>query len=279
MLTNLDARAVFETVVNKILAVPENLPRTRALFQYFHHYESQFGELAQIVKLEQRMATLWPNDPQLQRFAERYAGPTFDPTNVRPIVSPRTQMKPVMPNIAPSVEEPQPVAPPQLEQRLASPPPLNSPRLQNLMPVANVNSPKRPLEDFDDSAHRSKIARGESPALKGAAGRRLDAARRNLGASGNTPVIQGPTPLPRELNFVLSIIPGAHLYDAIRFSPEGIVNLLRGLNGIPMPTLPAGAGAPGQRWGTTPTTAQQLASIQEKYGAQHPGHAHTPSWG
>lgn len=167
---------------------------------------------------------------------------------------------PIMPNIMPSVEEAMPNAPPQIQaqvHRVASPPTtlLNSPRLANA-PVV-THSPKRPLEDGDDNAQPRKLARGESP-LKGAAGRRLDAARRNMAASGSTPVglPQGPAPLPREINFLLGIIPPAHTYHETRFKPEGMVNLLRNIN----------LAVPPQRWGTNPVTAQQLQSIQEKYG-------------
>ena len=270
--------------MGKLTAKPENIPRTKPLFLFFHEYEAHFGELAQITKMEQRMATLFPEDPQLQRFSRRFANPIFDPTNVRPIISPRTQMKPVMPamsNIMPSIEEALPNVPPPVqvqEPRIASPATntLNSPRLANL-PVI-TNSPKRPLEDADESAQPRKLARGESP-LKGAAGRRLDAARRNMAASGSTPVglPQGPTPLPREINFLLGIIPPAHTYRETRFKPEGMVNMIRNIAAIPIPTLPGHAQAP-HRWGTTPTTAQQLQSIQEKYGnpvaqVPHGGHA------
>jgi len=223
------------------------------------------------------MFTLYPEDPQLQRFSQRFAGPTFDPTTIRPIISPRTQMKPVMPSIINSVEELHPAMPPQIEQRLASPALNNSPHLGSLLPAINTNSPKRPLEDADDSGPR-KLARGESPALKGAAGRRLDAARRILAVGGNTPVVQGPAPLAREINFLLSIIPPAHTYRETRFKPEAMVEILRNIQAIPIP--PQAQPPAPQRWGTTPTTAQQLASIQEKYGNQNGGgHQHTPSAG
>ncbi|KAI8939452.1 hypothetical protein NX059_003229 [Plenodomus lindquistii] len=281
-----NARAVFETVVGKLTAKPENVHRAKPLFSFFHDYESQFGELSQIIKIEQRMTTLFPEDPQLHRFAQRFAGPTFDPTTVRPIISPRTQMKPVMPAmpvmpaVMPSVEETMPAPPPpQLlpeHQRIASPGITNSPHLNTLMP--NTSSPKRPLEDPDEaSAQPRKLARGESP-LKGAAGRRLDAARRNLATSGNTPIgaAAGPAPLPRGINFLLGIIPGAHTYKETRFKPEAMVNMLRNAAGIPLdPGLGLQQPAQPQRWGTTPTTAQQLQSIQEKYG----GSMHVPQPG
>ncbi|KAF1843982.1 Suf-domain-containing protein [Cucurbitaria berberidis CBS 394.84] len=266
-----NARAVFETVVGKLTAKPENIHRAKSLFVFFHEYESQFGELTQITKLEQRMTTLFPEDPQLYRFSQRFAGPTFDPTTVRPIISPRTQMKPVMPSIMSSVEEPMPAIPPQIreeQQRLVSPGLTNSPHLGNLLPVGQ--SPKRPLEDADDSAQPRKLARGESP-LKGAAGRRLDAARRNMATGGSAPV-----GLPQGVNFLLGIIPPAHTYRETRFKAEGLVNLLRGVASIPLPA--AQGQLQPQRWGTTPTTAQQLASIQEKYGNPH-AHPGGLAWG
>jgi cleavage stimulation factor subunit 3 len=128
------------------------------LFLFFHDYESQFGELSQVTKLE---LILFPEDPQLYRFSQRFAGPTFDPTSVRPVISPRTQMKPVMPSIMNSVEEHHQVMPPQMEQRLASPPLLNSPHPGNMLPAVNINSPKRPLDDGDDNGQPRKLARGE----------------------------------------------------------------------------------------------------------------------
>lgn len=274
----LDARAVFETVVGKLTAKPEtkpdNVAKAKLLFLFFHNYEAQFGELAQIIKLEQRMNTLYPEDPQLHVFSKRFAGPNFDPTTVRPVISQRAQMRPVMP-IMPSVEEPVPSAIPQVapeQQRFASPGVTNSPRVNNLLPT--VNSPKRPLEDADDSVQPRKLARGESP-LKGAAGRRLDAARRNLATSGNTPIASAPAPLPRGINFLLGIIPPAHTYRETRFKADAVVNLLRNVPGVPVdPAIAAQmASQPSQqRWGTTPNTAQQLQSIQEKYGnGMHPG--------
>lgn len=257
---------MFETVVTRLSQKPENVARTKPLFVFFHDYESQFGELAQITKLEQRMATLFPEDPQLLRFASRFKTSTFDPTAVRPIISPRTQMRPVMPAniIMPTVEEPvQP--PPQIpapqEQRLQSPAAFNSPRLGHLLPA--TNSPKRPLEDADNDQPR-KMIRGESP-LKGAAGRRLDAARRNNAAGGGNTPIAGPTPLPKGVNFLLGIIPPAHTYQATRFKPEAMVNLLRSIN-LPLPNAAPPAGPPAAHIGA------QLQNIQARYGAGQPGY-------
>lgn len=233
------------------------------------------------------MSTLYPEDPQLLRFSKRFAGPNFDPTTVRPIISQRAQMRPVMPSIMPSVEEPLSAIPPQIvaeQQRFASPALTNSPRLGNLLPA--VKSPKRPLEDADDNAQPRKLARGESP-LKGAAGRRLDAARRNNATTGNTPIglPAGPPPLPRGINFLLGIIPAAHTYKETRFKPDVMVTMLRNVPGIPVDPALGGQAQPPQpqRWGTTPTTAQQLQSIQEKYGnvgyGAHTAHPAAHPWG
>lgn len=278
-----DARAVFETVVGKLTSKPENVARAKPLFQFFHDYEAQFGELAQVVKLEQRMNTLFPEDPQLQRFSQRFAGPTFDPTTVRPIISQRTQMKPVMPSVVASIEVAAPTAPQVAAEppRFTSPVVTNSPRLMNLVPA--VNSPKRPLDDADDIVQPRKLARGESP-LKGAAGRRLDAARRNLATSANTPTAAGPTPLPRGINFLLGVIPPAHTYKETRFKADAMVGLLRNLQTLPVdPAMAVQAQAPQpHRWGPTPNTAQQLQSIHERYGNGMPGggaiHTAQNSW-
>ncbi|KAF9731403.1 hypothetical protein PMIN04_004877 [Paraphaeosphaeria minitans] len=261
-----NARAVFETVVTRLCQRPENIARTKPLFVFFHDYESQFGELAQITKLEQRMATLFPEDPKLLRFASRFKSPTFDPTAVRPVISPRTQMRPAMPsNIMPTVEEPVHAAPPlpvPQPERLQSPAAFNSPRLGHLLPA--TNSPKRPLDDADNDQPR-KIIRGESP-LKGAAGRRLDAARRNNAVGGGNTPVAGPTPLPKGVNFLLGIIPPAHTYQATRFRPEAMVNLLRGIT-LPLPgNAAAPAGPPAAHIGA------QLQNIQARYGGGQPGY-------
>src|SRR6266536_5589653 len=181
-----DARAVFETTVSKLTSKPENVARAKPIFAFIHEYESHYGELSQVVKLEKRMGDLFPEDPMLKLFVHRFSSAGFDPTAIRPIISP-SQSKPK--TIVPTVES------------VSSIP--NSPALK--IPEA-TNSPKRPFvpEEFDDDSLRPrKLARGESP-LKGAAGRRLDAQRRlqaNGGVTGQghlTPQSMVP-PLPREV--------------------------------------------------------------------------------
>jgi cleavage stimulation factor subunit 3 len=215
---------VFETTVNRLAQKPETIPKSKPLYLYFHNFEANYGELSQISKLEQRMQDLFPEDPQLRNFASRFTAQGFDPTSVRPIVSPATQAKPkmVMPNST------------SLEQR--QPSVLSSPRPSIIVPYQNTLSPKRPLDDSDtESVRPSKIARADSP-LKGAAGRRLNAKNQTLlrnelhQQNGMTPIMpmhQLPPPLPQEVVRLLSMIPRADTYNATRFSADNIVNLLR----------------------------------------------------
>jgi cleavage stimulation factor subunit 3 len=166
-------------------------------------------------------------------------------------------------NILPTVEEPiqaAPQAPVPQPERLQSPAAFISPRLGHLLPA--TNSPKRSLEDADNDQPR-KMVRGESP-LKGAAGRRLDAARRNNAVGGGNTPVAGPTPLPKGINFLLGIIPPAHMYQATRFVPERLVNLLRNVT-VPPHALPP-AGPPAVHIGA------QLQNIQARYGSGQPGY-------
>lgn len=201
----INARAVFEKAVRKLGEKPENASRMKPLYFYFHDFESKYGELAQITKLEQRMREHFPEDPKLKMFSHRYQytnalGQTFDPTLIRSIISPGTQMR----TRSDAVQS--------IERSPAPPIKAASPRMPVPAPYGN-NSPKRPYNsDGQDYDPPRKIARGESP-LKGAAGRRLENARRR--GAGDTPMqfsnttntASGPAPLPRDINFLLSVLP------------------------------------------------------------------------
>ncbi|KAI9822453.1 MAG: Cleavage stimulation factor subunit 3 [Pycnora praestabilis] len=215
-----DARAVFETTVSKLAQKSETLRKAKPIYVFFHEYESHYGELNQVSKLEKRMSDLFPEDPQLLHFARRYTTQGFDPTAIRPIISPATQARPK--SLMPSIETAQP---------LPDTPPKRF--------VQTNNSPKRPLpgdESENDTTRPRKLARGESP-LKGAAGRRLDQQKRqrqrndfpDILAQRSTPGAPPPL-LPREVLFLLSIIPKAETYEATRFKPEEMVRLLREIN-------------------------------------------------
>jgi cleavage stimulation factor subunit 3 len=217
------------------------------------------------------MAELFPEDRKLSRFASRFSGEGFDPTAVRLIVSPAVQMRPK--NIMQSIEQPtlpvQDSPRPQYIQEASK-----SPRPQYLQAT---NSPKRPfpVEDFDSDANRPrKLARGESP-LKGAAGRRLDQQKR-LQQSQGTPAWQSSSSfvVPRDITFLLSIIPRADLYNHSKFIPENLVRLLRETI-VPdystWKTAKDESQAPPQRYdGRRPRTSQ---TPRHEGGQTYPGQA------
>ncbi|KAL9106940.1 MAG: hypothetical protein Q9227_008063, partial [Pyrenula ochraceoflavens] len=219
-----NARAVFETNVGKLTTRYETVGRAKSLFSYMHEYESHFGDLTQIVKLEKRMKDLYPEDPELKLFSTRFSSHYFDPTAVHIIVSPQQTI-------------PRSAIIPSIEQESASD--VES-RKSNLFDGSVTNSPKRPLpDDLDDEMRNGprKFARGESP-LKGAAGRRLDAQTRNRNVNSGQGGLQPlpPPPLPSHISFLLSIIPNASKYADVRFDAAEMVKLLKDVR---LPTFPA----------------------------------------
>ncbi|KAI9680848.1 MAG: Cleavage stimulation factor subunit 3 [Caeruleum heppii] len=252
-----NARAVFETTVNKLAQRPEKLAKAKPIYAFFHDYEAQYGELSQVTKLEKRMSDLFPEDGPLARFSHRYTSQGFDPTAVRPIISPATQMRPRSFRLIENTTN-----------NASTPPYVPS--------IRDTNSPKRtaPADDSDNESSRPrKYVRGDSP-LKGAAGRRLDQQKRtqqaNQGpgsslaqAMQNEWEAQPPPPpppppsLPREVLFLLSIIPNAYAYGtATRFKREEILRLLRETN-IPSRLPPSQARPPP----LGPPGGQQYAGI------------------
>ena len=177
------------------------------------------------------MRELFPEDPSLKHFAHRHSTSAFDPTAIHPVVS-KTQTRPKVSHATDEATS------------------RNSPSPRYLDTTAN--SPKRPLpvEEYDEDYNRPrKHIRAESP-LKGAAGRRLDQQKRtqqqvNGGDGGGPSGPSGhfkpqaapiPPPLPRDVMYLLSIIPNAAAYDATIFAPEKVVNLLRRVD------IPSGGG-------------------------------------
>jgi cleavage stimulation factor subunit 3 len=162
------------------------------------------------------MKDLFPEDSLVTRFAHRFATKEFDPTKIRLVLSPLTQLRP----------------------KSFAPPPPPQTVITTIEPTT-VRSPKRPLpaDDSDDSQPASKLPRGASP-LKGAAGRRLDQQKRQQQQSGShdlrgnwsSPLAPPPPSLPRDVLFLLGIIPNAASYQATRFKPEEIIKLLRDTN-------------------------------------------------
>lgn len=220
--------------VRKLASNPDNVHKTKPIFAFLHEYESRYGDLVQVINLESRMRELFPEDPTLDQFAHRYATPNFDPTSVRPIISPsQTRPKAAFPT----------------EQAMS----------RHGTPVAKypdpsvTNSPKRPLDDFDDDLNRPrKFVRAESP-LKTTQRRQLDQQKRTqpaMSQPGSQFRTQGsPASLPREIVYLLSIIPPASAYNAGRFSAEKLVDLIRridmpsSISQIPLPQSVRGLGA------------------------------------
>lgn len=245
-LTN--ARAVFETTVSRFLGAntPASTQKTKPLFAFFHDYESKYGELSQVVRLETRMSELFPEDPALKQFAARYSTSNFDPMSVHPIISP-TQTRPKS-LLYPSVE-------------LADP--VNSP-IQKVIDSITTNSPKRPLVlDDSDEAQPRKILRAESP-LKGAAGRRMNQQQQRPAAA--LPV---PPPLPPQLAYLLSILPKASLYTDARFDAAKMVELIRECH-LPPPMTVGGPRPPQAQ--QPPQPSQPSMSATPGWPQQFPQH-------
>ncbi|KAF2666956.1 hypothetical protein BT63DRAFT_427369 [Microthyrium microscopicum] len=215
-----NARATFEAVVNRLVKDPQNIHKAKNLYMFFHRYESNYGELQQIRKLEARMKELFPNDAA-NLFSHRFntsipLQKPFDPTSVRPVISLPAQMRP---KIFQSIEQHSP----HIHQ---DSPPTFSPRPTN----AHLNlpdqqprlSPKRPFaaDPSDEQAHPRKYPRGESP-FKGAAGRRVNAAKGNQQAAPS---------LPRDVNIFLSMLPRAEQSAHIGIPPTAIMKVLRHCN-------------------------------------------------
>ena len=235
----INARVIFEKFVEKATQnddskkTPEEKldlkMRAKSVFRLFHNYESLYGELDQVKKLEKRISTLYPEDPSLTLFAQRHAEPGIDPCAVRPVISPRSQTQGKISALIDQITK-------------ETPSPSGSPRAASAYFGNGANpstrSPKRPLDDSDSEGPARKVARGESP-LKGAAGRRmaLDAIRRTGLANEVTPQqtpaqsYHAPPPtLPQPVFRLLSAIPPAHTYEQTRFDAQKMAQLLQGVD-------------------------------------------------
>lgn len=182
------------------------------------------------------MRELFPENSQITLFAARSSDAYFDPTAARPVISPATQMRP------------KPIVFPVSNDQYRAPSVQNSPRhsIASLPAPTITLSPKRPLDDSDNESNKpNKIPRAGSP-LKGAAGRRLAANRSQLrqelqpnGSMSSTPQPQhlplplpmsGPPPLPQEVHRLLTLIPRAESYHAIRLDPQRMTDFLRSID-------------------------------------------------
>lgn len=231
-----NARAVFETTVNRFTSGnnPASIAKSKPLFSFFHNYESKYGELSQIVRLEARMKELFPEDPALQQFSSRYRTPGFDPLSAYPIISPTQTI-------------PKSMLQPSIEVSVAA----NSP-IQNVIDqITSTNSPKRPLQldDDDEDGRPQKIARGESP-FRGTQIRKIP-----------QPVTQTrppPPTLPPAIMHLLSILPKASAYTEPKLDPTVIHKLIKEKH-LPAPaTLAASRAPPTPQQSTTPSWPPQF---------------------
>ena len=197
------------------------------------------------------MSEHFPADPALARFSQRYESEGFDPISARPLLSPtqvRTKMMPV-------IERP---------FQASNESPLTNPASLH---VTNSPKRPLIDESDGESMQPRKVARGESPLKGAAGRRLVDAKRVHQrdasygnGSAGNTnnsstqqqgqpqsprqaqilqqqrleqqkiiqqQMLRPPPELPREVMFLLSIIPRAEAYKATVFNPQRMVELLR----------------------------------------------------
>lgn len=229
-----NARVVFESTLSKItnaadLLQEQKRDKCRPLFVFMHDYESKYGDLAQIHKLERRMAEMYPEEPDVSRFSNRFSLPTFDAMNTQLLLSPMQAQ--------PKTNIPLAAAPQQtmksIEDRM-------SPKVPEILLGPNgpyVASPKRPLEDSDTDTPQRKFMRAESP-LKGAAGVRMQGKATTTGGGGGgfatktfvpggvAPVQAPPAPLPPIIDWYLRILPNAATYNGVRFDPGKLVQFM-----------------------------------------------------
>ncbi|EED19907.1 CFIA complex component Rna14, putative [Talaromyces stipitatus ATCC 10500] len=229
-----NARAVFEMTIRRLASKPENVVKTKPIFTFLHDYESRYGDLGQVINLENRMRELFPDDPTLSQFAHRHTSANFDPIAAQPVIS----LSQVRPRSMTSLDQQQ-----QQQTSLQGTP-------TRYLDVPPTGSPKRPfpLDDFEDENRPRKFARAESP-LKGIPARRPDQLKRpttgQVNGGGQYRPQPSAAPLPRDVVHLLSIIPPASAYNAGRFSAEKLVDLIRKID-IPSSTSqlrhPAGMG-------------------------------------
>ncbi|KAI5361398.1 Putative mRNA 3'-end-processing protein Rna14 [Septoria linicola] len=252
-----NARVVFESTIPKIMATADITPqqkqdRCRPLIGYMHDFESKYGDLAQIHKIERRMAEIYPDEPEIARFAHRLELPTFDAINIQLILSPSQAQPKPMSSLPPGAAA-QHIMGSQLANSIEGP---SSPKMAGAAPEIllgpngpYVASPKRPLDSDDDGPSR-KFLRGDSP-LKGAAGVRLAATTSGTGKGGFAtktfvpvngpappagvaapppglpPMPVGPPPLPIAVITMLASLPPTGSWYGPKLSAPQLVPMLQ----------------------------------------------------
>ena len=183
---------MFETAIGRLSGNPNTIHATRPLFGLLHEFETKYGDLAQVMRLETRMQELMPGQPAVQLFADRYTSSNFDPTAVIPPYLSQAEMcNQVSCHHQSKYRR-------CLKQQTRP--------ITRLIDSINTSSPKRPFptEDFDEGPR--KLARAESP-LKGAAGRRMNQQQHQRNPNGlsisSTQPLVIPTPRPYPTRFYI----------------------------------------------------------------------------
>ncbi|KAI9685408.1 MAG: mRNA 3'-end-processing protein rna14 [Bathelium mastoideum] len=271
-----NARSVFETAVSQLTQKPELVHKAKPVFKFFHEYESNFGELSQVKRLEKRMAEMFPEDPQLELFKSRFSSERFDPTIYRVNISPATQSRPKPPPIPISSVEGA------IPSQGAAPAQMSTPPLKR----------QAPSDESDSEQPERKFARGASP-LKGAAGRRQQQQQKrnqqrlenlgdfNAGSNGGGRVAPpAPAPLHPAITNFLRDLPAKKHYKSYEFPPDVVFNMVRSVDltkaRVDRPLaqgqhLMMGAGGPGM---PPPMTGQVPG--QQSYGVQAPPQMQPP---
>lgn len=219
-----NARAVFETSTRRLTATPANIPKSRILFAFMHHHETRYGDMVQIMNIENKMKELFPDDPVLNTFTARFTSATFNPISVQLVLSP-TQSRPPEPHVTQVAPVPRYQEPAMAES------------------VSKRSHTDEYEEDFLTNRPR-KVARGDSPMRgppsgsarrKNAREQRQERQDRQEQQQQQQAVtnLEVPPPLPKAINYLLSIIPPAASYHSVRFSPARMVSLI---NQIDMPS-------------------------------------------
>ncbi|OQO01677.1 hypothetical protein B0A48_12714 [Cryoendolithus antarcticus] len=240
-----NAKAVFETTLTKIQSHASLTPAARSekcrpLLGWMHAFESRYGDLGQIHRLEKRMAELYPLEPDLMRFTHRFETPTFDALKAQLVLSP-TQIRPKTSSYA---QPPQqqfndaPQSPPDLRLGLHGPYVSSPKRPLPLDNDSDVDTPARKHQRFDRQASPRRTLPPAANAAQGGSGGFVTKSYvpgsgpvgGGAGAGVGGPV--GPTPLPRDVVYLLSILPNALEWRATRLDGGKMVGLLQGV-GLP----------------------------------------------
>ncbi|GAO46479.1 hypothetical protein G7K_0710-t1 [Saitoella complicata NRRL Y-17804] len=209
-----NARALFERTITK-LSPEAALP----LYEHFYNYESNYGDLSAALKLDARMAELYPQRTSLERFRTRYSYLDFDAIAEH--------------DLGGNVESKKPA-----------------------QPAKEVDSDaEESAVESDDDRYRSAPTKSAVSRLReeeGASPRKKDRKKDNKrdrdgekASSGGTKRKEAP-PLPDPLMYLLSVLPPADMYQGALFKVDELIRLLQEAN-LPPPPISYDDGEAAKR--------------------------------